>query len=297
MAALRPVDILIEGLSGALAGTAGILTGAPFDTLKVRLQTAGGGSMLRAAASLVSREGPLSLYRGALALSLAQAPINSIIFAAYHVAERVLMDRTGGPLGGAAPPVRQFAAGCFSGVAQAIVLSPFELLKVQQQVYGPGSLRLRDAITAVLEKQGPRGLLRGMGATLVRDGPTFGVYFASYNHVKEEAERAWGGGGAGGGVAAGPVLLAGGVAGALSWAVALPADVVKSNIQAAPMDAPRASLRFHAMAARIYKEGGARAFFRGFWPCIVRSVPVNAVTFFVLEETKAFIHERVGVAA
>ncbi len=295
---LRYRDVLREGLAGAVGGTAGILTGAPFDTVKVRLQTAG-GSMFREFASLVRNEGVRSLWRGSFSLSLGQAPVNALIFSAYHVAERALMEgRPRGPLGGAAPVDVQFFAGCFSGVVQAVMLSPFELVKVQQQTYGPGSLGVQAAMRRIVARHGAVGLFRGMFATLLRDGPTFGVYFTSYNHVKEITEawaapRGWSeaGGGGGGGAAEvlqrrWPTLLAGGVAGALSWAVALPADVVKSNIQAARMDKPAVDLGWLATARRVHAEGGARAFFRGFVPCIVRSVPVNAITFMVMEETK-----------
>lgn len=278
-------------MAGAVGGTAGILSGAPFDTVKVRLQNSG-GTMAREFASLIRSDGFFSLWRGSLSLSLGQAPVNALIFSAYHVAERVLMEgRPRGPLGGAAPVDVQFFAGCFSGMTQAVMLSPFELVKVQQQTYGHGSLGLVEATRRIRARYGARGLLRGTASTLLRDGPTFGVYFTSYNHVKaltEEwaAARGWG---EGGDVLQRrwPTLLAGGVAGALSWAVALPADVVKSNIQAASLDAPAADLRIAAVAARIHRQGGARAFFRGFLPCIVRSVPVNAITFLVMEETKS----------
>jgi solute carrier family 25 carnitine/acylcarnitine transporter 20/29 len=287
---LRIRDVLREGLAGAVGGTAGILSGAPFDTIKVRLQT-GGGSMLREFSALVKAEGMRSLWRGSLSLSLGQAPVNALIFSAYHVAERALMEgRPRGPLGGAAPYDVQFIAGCFSGMIQAAILSPFELVKVQQQTYGPGALGLQAATRRIVARHGMRGLFRGSWATLLRDGPTFGVYFTSYNHVKDVTEawaaaRGWS---EAGGVAERrwPTLLAGGVAGALSWAVALPADVVKSNIQAARMDKPAVDVRWLATAKRVHAEGGARAFFRGFVPCIVRSVPVNAITFVVMEETK-----------
>ena len=78
-------------------------------------------------------------------------------------------------------------------------------------------------------------------------------------------------------------LPAGGLAGAVSWAVALPADVVKSNIQGAPLDTPKPALRVHAVALRIWRKDGLRGFFRGFVPCVLRSLPVNAATFFLLE--------------
>ena len=138
----------------------------------------------------------------------------------------------------------------------------------------------------------PAKLLSRRLCPQLRDGPTFGLYFASYDAAKAaiaaRLTRAWG--------ARAPAprhvelfaaLPAGALAGAASWAVALPADVVKSNIQGAPLDTPRAQLRVAAVAARIWRAEGARGFFRGFWPCVLRSLPVNAATFFLLESLRS----------
>ena len=98
-----------------------------------------------------------------------------------------------------------------------------------------------------------------------------------------------GGGGAGWGrvltaeqgapVPAWAMLTAGALAGVLSWMLALPVDVVKSQIQSAPLDAPREATRIAAVTARLYAAGGLPIFFRGLVPCLARAAPVNAVTF------------------
>jgi solute carrier family 25 carnitine/acylcarnitine transporter 20/29 len=122
----------------------------------------------------------------------------------------------------------------------------------------------------------------------LRDGPTFGLYFTAYEASKgaiaAQLSLAWPGAEHLGLMAS---LPAGAIAGAASWAVALPADVVKSNIQGAPLTTPMSALRIAAVAGRIWREDGSRGFFRGFVPCVLRSLPVNAATFFLLESLRA----------
>ena len=42
-------------------------------------------------------------------------------------------------------------------------------------------------------------------------------------------------------------------------------------------------------AREIMREGGARAFFKGIEPCLLRAFPVNAVIFLVYEQTLRFL--------
>lgn len=285
----RSDTLLSHAVAGTIGGVAGIYSGSPFDVIKLRLQVASGAapSALTVARSLWAAEGVRGFFRGAWAVSLGQGPVNFVVFATYAQALRALDDPR--PAAGAArgadapPPLSRIAmAGVCSGFFQALVLAPFELVKVQQQSTGRADVSLAAMARAIHSAAGARGLFRGVFATVVRDAPTFGLYFGVY----EAAKRA--------GSAAldtparaqphGGVLLgAGALAGALSWAVSLPADVVKSTIQAAPLSTPRDELRYHAVVARVWRAGGPAAFFRGFAPCVLRSLPVNAVTFFVYE--------------
>lgn len=264
-----------------------MLVGSPLDTLKVRAQLATsseGASLAVAARTLIRTEGLSGLFKGASAMALAQAPINATIFGANHFATLWMQERQGGaPL--SIPQL--FVGGSFSGMMQSLVLSPFELIKTQQQMHSVGRRGAHRSLVEVMgtitQQLGPLGLYRGMSATLLRDGPTFGLYFLVYERARTTIHDALSGDENNWGHRQGSILAAGGLAGAASWAVALPADVVKSNIQGAPLDAPKSTLRVFTVASRILREDGLKGFFRGFVPCVLRSIPVNAVTFLVLE--------------
>ena len=80
-------------------------------------------------------------------------------------------------------------AGCFGGVAQSFIVSPFELVKIKQQSAGVGAgvvLAAARELTSALA----RGVLsEGLGATLLRDGVPHGVWFVAYEWSKTALEE------------------------------------------------------------------------------------------------------------
>ena len=306
-------NIFVDSLSGTVGGVLGVLVGSPLDVLKTRLQNgvalsssvplpaaAGSSPPLPAAASsgpplsvvaalraVVAGEGARSLFKGALPAALGQAPNNFVVFGTWAYGKRWLAahnvfgltDRR------AREDADVFLAGSAAGLAQALFTAPFEHVKIQQQLHvGATPLSVGACARRLVEARGvARGLCRGTGATLWRDAPTYGFYFITFERIKAALESGRGrGGGARGGeaeVEVLPVMVAGAAAGVISWFFALPADVVKSVIQGAPIDAPPERTRVPAVVARLYAQGGLPVFFRGLAPCLLRAAPVNAVTF------------------
>jgi solute carrier family 25 carnitine/acylcarnitine transporter 20/29 len=128
------------------------------------------------------------------------------------------------------------------------------------------------------------GFYQGGVITMIRDAPSYGIYFWAYESMKrvlevQSGDDAW------------KLLLAGGVAGTVSWASIYPIDVVKSRLQMQHnkhnentrllIDRPYASIK--DCVVKSYKAEGASVFFRGLWPTLIRAFPVNAVTFYVYE--------------
>jgi solute carrier family 25 carnitine/acylcarnitine transporter 20/29 len=75
----------------------------------------------------------------------------------------------------------------------------------------------------------------------------------------------------------------GACAGTSYWLSCYPIDVIKNRIQTQPIDKPLKYTSFTQCARSIYYEEGWRAFFKGFTPCLVRSLPANASAFFAFE--------------
>lgn len=302
------IDFLVNALAGTIGGVAGVYVGSPLDVIKTRMQTgAVATTSLLSSLSLTVREhGVRGLFRGAVVSAIGQIPNNFITFGAYG-ATLTLLSSSGRddtlPSSDNLPSLRHvYIAGTTAGFLQTLALTPCEYIKVQQQMFRAGAdgkpQGLVDIGRSILRVHGVRGLYRGWVSTILRDAGTYGVYFGSYEFLRRSSGTyniatkdidtpVW------------ALLLSGGVAGCLSWLLALPADTVKSIIQAQPVAqlhgalkathgsanaaSQHSSARISTVAAGIYRQHGLRGFFRGLAPCLVRALPVNAVTFFAYE--------------
>ena len=118
-------------------------------------------------------------------------------------------------------------------------------------------------------------MMRGSGATLLREMPSWGVYFGSYDIAKREIGR-WA-----------KIndhmvtMIAGAFAGICGWSCIYPVDVCKTRMQS--VVGPHVTFREAFRQCRV--EG---ALWRGFFATIVRAIPVNAATFLGYENVKSW---------
>ena len=188
-----------------------------------------------------------------------------------------------------------FIAGTVAGAAQTFVCSPMELVKTRLQVQGQGESRKAskdakklqhrykgsvDCMKKIYRAEGLRGVFRGFWLTLVREAPSFGVYFVTYeymcthNWVQPDHPKQH--------VSTFVLLMAGGIAGMASWISTYPVDVIKSRIQA---DTSNRYSGFWHCCVKSYKEEGISVFGKGIGSTLLRAFPVNAATFAVVTLT------------
>lgn len=365
------VTALHDLIAGGVAGSASVIVGHPFDTIKVRLQTSIPTSKNRSIASSVPIASFRSLFKGMAAPLSTAVFVNAIIFASYgsfsrlwdnffdisHHAEpeegAAFIERGGHgiheqmsdpktcniinsacqpasepssfrrrlseqrtkkdcqPLASAGSDSRLyhqnttkvFLCGAAAGTLQAFVICPMEHIKCRLQVQPSSVNSVADAsissthqiyrgpvhvFTSLIKNHGFfHGLYRGMFVTLWRETPAFGMYFATYDLIKERVEgvleeeddnhpipshaHAWA-----------ASALAGGISGAWTWAIIYPFDVIKSHIQTGPLES---HLRkgMWTVAFDIVQEHGWKYMFRGLGVTLARAFPVNAIIFPVYE--------------
>jgi len=198
--------------------------------------------------------------------------------------------------------LKAFACGAAAGTVQAVVICPMEHVKCRLQVQKssvgvntPKSSTHQQlykgpvhACTSIVRKYGVfSGLFRGMGVTLWRETPAFGLYFATYDSIKDRVEsvleekddnhpipshfHTWA-----------ASALAGGISGAWTWAIIYPFDVIKSQIQTSPLEKHLQKGMWN-VASNIVQDHGWRYMFRGLGVTLVRAFPVNAIIFPVYE--------------
>nr|XP_024644172.1 solute carrier family 25 member 47 isoform X2 [Macaca nemestrina] len=132
-------------------------------------------------------------------------------------------------------------------------------------------------LATVAREEGLRGLYKGSSALLLRDGHSFATYFLSYAILCERLSPA---GHSQPDVLG--VLVAGGCAGVLAWAVATPMDVIKSRLQADGQGQRRYRGLLHCMVTSV-REEGPRVLFKGLVLNCCRAFPVNMVVFVAYE--------------
>ena len=87
-------------------------------------------------------------------------------------------------------------------------------------------------------------------------------------------------------------LFCGATAGIFYWIFTFPTDVIKSSIQSDHVEkSKRTHKNIKACAKTLYEKGGGwKRFYRGYLPCIMRTIPASASMLFVLESSRKFLH-------
>ncbi|KAM5249077.1 solute carrier family 25 member 45 isoform 2-T2 [Ctenodactylus gundi] len=253
-----------EFAAGWISGALGLVLGHPFDTVKL-----------------------LGFFKG-MSFPIASIPlVNSVLFGVYS---NVLMalSATSHQQRRAQPPIYTyiFIAGCTGGLLQAYCLAPFDLIKVRLQNQTESRLQpggpqpryrgsMHCAVT-IFREEGPRGLFRGAWPLTMRDTPTMGLYFVTYEGICRECTPE------GQHPTSATVLVAGGFAGVASWITATPLDVVKARMQMEGLT-QRAYRGTLDCVVSSFRQEGLKVFFRGVTINSTRAFPVNAVTFLSYE--------------
>lgn len=134
-----------------------------------------------------------------------------------------------------------FVSGFVAGILMSPIITPFELFKVQKQNHYSGKI----------------SVFRGFVPTLIRESIGTSIYFGTYFIFRDEYS----------------ILLAGGLAGLLSWLLTYPVDSIKTRIQS-------------TKTMTIKEAIGKGNLWRGFSACSFRCVIVNALGFYVYEKSE-----------
>ncbi|KAJ3306023.1 carnitine transporter [Kappamyces sp. JEL0829] len=161
-------------------------------------------------------------------------------------------------------------AGAFSAIPTTIITTPMERIKVVMQtqdqiVGGKKYTGMLDAGAGMMREGGIASLYRGTIATVARDAPGSAAYFVAYEYFYQLLKPR------DGNLSIGASLFAGAM-----WSIAIPPDVIKSRIQAAPAGTYRG---FMDCATKVMTQEGPQALFKGLGPALLRAFPANAAAF------------------
>ncbi|CAO3646018.1 unnamed protein product [Cunninghamella echinulata] len=176
--------------------------------------------------NMIQTEGLGSMFKGVLAPVMGLAGLNAILFVSYGGILRYLQPTIDNTT--TLPSLAQvYIAGCGAGMACFLFSTPTELIKIKAQMSHTNKSSWQ-VTKEVFYRNGIKGFYQGGWITLIRDAPSYGIYFWVYEGMKrylnsDPTQQ--------GEAAAWKYLLAGGLAGTVSWTSIYPIDVIKSRLQ------------------------------------------------------------------
>lgn len=277
-------------LSGTVAGIARVITGQPFDTVKVRLQSAPAGTYKGSTdlvRQIIRHEGASGFYKGSFLPIIGAGACMSVQFAVNEGVKRMFAQKENSQgLHSALNYKQLYIAGLAAGFASAFQAAPTEQVRIRMQAQAKKTFQGNlDLIVKIWQNGGLfRGIFHGLGPTILRDTHGNGMYFlgaeacVQYDMQINALDRSeippW------------RVCIYGSIAGVVMWLSVYPLDVLKSRMQTDSLGPSRRAFPTLYSCYKMTVNGGYGQLFAGFWPAILRAAPVNAVIFLTFELTR-----------
>ena len=304
----HPLESALSACSGAALTTVFV---TPLDVVKVRMQnpaqqasvaacehtSCAGSSSTSVMLRVARHEGVASLWAGLQPGLVMSVPGTVLYFAAYEAARDFLRDR-------ASQPTEQ--AGMFAGggarLITATLVSPVEMMRTRMQA--DASLQREGMLggaAALVRREGPGALWKGLSATLWRDVPFSCLYWFGYEALKQRARDKQTGE-----LSLLSSFLCGAGSGALAAFLTTPFDVLKTRRQVADWTEARISGRAGVRMPggldvststpsalyNIAKGEGFGALFAGVVPRVAKVAPSCAIMIASYEAGKSFFRRR-----
>jgi len=294
----KPLPFRYQLAAGAIAGVTECVITYPLDIAKTRLQlqVAGVGDQYKGTIDVITKivrtEGLIRLYRGIQLPILIEAPKRATKFAAneqWGTFYRKLFDQ---------PKMTQslsILTGATAGATESFVVTTGELLKIrlQSKAYANKYKGPIDLIVKMVREEGAMSLMGGLEATMWRHIFWNAGYFGCIFQLRDLASK-WAPPKPGEKPGMFISFLVGTVAGSVGTVLNIPFDVVKSRIQETVKVRgvqPKYNWAWPAVYT-IFREEGAKALFKGFWPKVARLGPGGGVLLVVYSTVMDFFRAR-----
>ena len=268
----------------------------PICTAPIRLSSSDTLSVMR---DILHNEGPRGFYRGLAAPLSGVGLATAAQFGVFgYVSNYLSRKRYGGDVHNLSDHLQNansldvldkvISATC-GGVAYAVIIAPFEMVKVrlQTQIFF-GHRKYFGALGCgrkLYSEGGLRKLYLGIDVMLMRDIIGSVVYFGSYGLLRQVLPQ----GDTRESIAS--TLFAGGCAGVTQWALIFPLDTIKTRQQIAKQGT---YLDWVHCGRVLYRKDGWRSFYYGVGPALIRAFMGNAICFGGVEAAMAAM-ERLEV--
>ncbi|KAM9320762.1 mitochondrial ornithine transporter 1-like [Gastrophryne carolinensis] len=292
------IQAAIDLTAGAAGGTACVLTGQPFDTAKVKMQTFPNlyKGLIDCGVKTYKQVGFRGFYKGTSPALIANIAENSVLFMSYGFCQRIVKRSIGLDKNAQLSDLQNAGAGSLASFFAALVLCPTELVKCRLQAMYElqlsgkilhGQNTTWSVVKGIIQQEGPLGFYRGLTSTICREMPGYFFFFGGY-----ELSRSFfaSGGKSKDDLGPGALIASGSCGGIALWLVVYPVDCIKSRIQVLSMIGKQAG--FMKTGSSIVKNEGVRALYSGLKPTLIRAVPANGALFLAYEYSRKFMMQQ-----
>ncbi|KAM9318103.1 solute carrier family 25 member 15a [Pholidichthys leucotaenia] len=296
------VQAIVDFTAGAAGGTACVLSGQPFDTVKVKMQTFPNmyRGFIHCFISTFKQVGLGGLYKGATPALIANITENAVLFLSYGFCQDAVRFLARLDKGAELSDLQKASAGSLASIFSATALCPTELVKCRLQamhemeesgkVARGQKSTVWSVVKTVLKTNGPLGFYQGLTSTIVREIPGYFCFFGAYELCRSTFAQHMGTDKDGIGIL--PLMFSGGFGGACLWLVVYPIDCVKSRIQVYSLAGRQEG--FTKTFMHILRTEGFGALYSGLTPTMIRTFPANGALFLAYEFSRSFMMEKVG---
>lgn len=293
---------IIDFSAGAVGGTACVLSGQPFDTAKVKMQTFPNmyRGFIHCFISTFRQVGIRGLYKGTTPALIANISENAVLFLSYGLCQDAIRFVSNMDKGANLSDIQKACSGSLASIFSSMAICPTELVKCRLQamhemeasgkIAGGQKSTVWTVVKTVLKTEGPFGFYEGLTSTMVREIPGyfcfFGAYelsrstFAQYMRTTKD------------GIGVLPLMFSGGFGGACLWLMVYPIDCVKSRIQVYSLAGRQEGFMRTFMG--IIRTEGFTTLYSGLTPTMIRTFPANGALFLAYELSRKYMMETVG---
>uniref|UniRef100_A0A8C5LUN9 Mitochondrial ornithine transporter 1 n=1 Tax=Leptobrachium leishanense TaxID=445787 RepID=A0A8C5LUN9_9ANUR len=265
------IQATIDLLAGAAGGMACVLSGQPFDTVKVKMQTF--PQMYRGltdcAVKTYTQFGLRGFYKGTSPALLSNVAENSVLFMSYGFCQRIVRTVAGLDKNTKLSDLQNASAGSLASVFATLVICPTELVKCRLQAMhelqlsgkiSQGENTVWSVMKGIVHRRGALGFYQGLASTICREMPGYFFFFGGY----ELSRSFFAASGGKSKEELGPVavVVSGGIGGVSLWLAVFPVDCIKSRIQVLSITGKPASF-MNTFSSIVRNEGDLCLQWRG----------------------------------
>jgi solute carrier family 25 carnitine/acylcarnitine transporter 20/29 len=281
-------------LAGCVCGLTTVIISHPIETLLIQKKINSPGvyqNVFHSLQVIYKRQGLIDgFYRGNLNLPIiSPAFITATQFFLYGQLKRYFVKDEN--------DIKQYLlSGALTGFGLSFIETPIGL--ILGQIHGhlnrrhthAFDFRIKDCCKYIYENNGGlKGFYKGLSANLICSTATSMFYFGAYEYIKkhlyQKQYRIFGNSKKNNSLRLN-ILFSGAIGGLGAYSICHPLDIIRSEIQTDDLrPGHRKYSSYLDCVKQIYEqENSIKTFYKGFFPGILKAIPINAACFLAYEE-------------